>query len=415
MLMAHTDDPLETCRKAMSDMADAVFAKASGWRLLVRGQMTGRSVLTEVVTERIGASQDLRAPVVEPPPPPPKTKKRRRVRRFLARVVLRRKSEEQPAPKIMGRKPLAFAVAAREAETGSLEPFLFRTYPREQGTAPGRSDVKLWQAVAATCAAPAVFAPVQIDGESYVDGGVVANDPTLLALAEVASVFPGRPVGVVVSLGCGQTKRERRAERREERRWFRRRKSKKPREELSGTERWFRRVGLTWDHEPRIRRRARLALQRRKAQYFRVEPPLASAVSLSETDTSKLESMDANVKEWLTSPVVAGRLDEIGRSLERRRVIKEEEEIRYPITTNVFRTLNAARRGVGAGVNTLLGDAPQRFRRKTRNVLVDSSRRVVGALTDAGDDVAWRLLAPPSPSLEEAVEGEGREWTALSD
>ena len=105
--------------------------------------------------------------------------------------MLRRKQKEEPPPKLAGRKPLAFAVAAREAETGSLEPFLFRTYPREQGTAPGRSDVKLWQAVAATCAAPAVFAPVQIDGESYVDGGVVANDPTLLALAEVASVFPG--------------------------------------------------------------------------------------------------------------------------------------------------------------------------------------------------------------------------------
>ena len=26
--MAHTDDPLETCRKAMSDMADAVFAES---------------------------------------------------------------------------------------------------------------------------------------------------------------------------------------------------------------------------------------------------------------------------------------------------------------------------------------------------------------------------------------------------
>ncbi len=187
MLMAHTEYPLEQCRKAMSDMADAVFAKASGWRLLVRGQMTGRSVLTEVVTERIGASQDLRAPVLEPLPPPVK-KRRRRVRRFFSRVILRRKVQEEPPPKLAGRKPLAFAVAAREAETGSLEPFLFRTYPREQGTAPGRSDVKLWQAVAATCAAPAVFAPVQIDGESYVDGGVVANDPTLLALAEVASV-----------------------------------------------------------------------------------------------------------------------------------------------------------------------------------------------------------------------------------
>ena len=106
-------------------------------------------------------------------------------------------------------------------------------------------------------------------------------------------------------------------------------------------------------------------------------------------------------------------MDEIGRSLERRRVIQEDEEIRYPITTNVFRTLNAARRGVGAGVNTLLGDAPQRFRRKARNVVVDSSRKIAGALTDAGDDVAWALLAPPSPGLEEAVEGEGRQWAGL--
>ena len=352
--------------------------------------MTGRSVLTEVVTERIGASQDLRAPVVEPPPPPPKTKKRRRVRRFLARVVLRRKSEEQPAPKIMGRKPLAFAVAAREAETGSLEPFLFRTYPREQGTAPGRSDVKLWQAVAATCAAPAVLRPSRSMGRVMWTAG---SWPMILhcwlsrkSLPVSGTARRGRGFFRMRPDLSGATSRER-----GERRWFRRRKSKKPREELRrGTERWFRRVGLTWDHEPRIRRRARLALQRRKAQYFRVEPPLAAAVSLSETDTSKLESMDANVKEWLTSPVVAGRLDEIGRSLERRRVIKEEEEIRYPITANVFRTLNAARSGVGAGVNTLLGDAPQRFRRKTRNIVVESSRKVVSALTGAGLWALWR-------------------------
>ena len=45
------------------------------------------------------------------------------------------------------------------------------------------------------------------------------------------------------------------------------------------------------DHEPRIRRRE--IGSPRKAQYFRVEPPLAAA-SLSETDTPKLESMDAN-------------------------------------------------------------------------------------------------------------------------
>ena len=64
------------------------------------------------------------------------------------------------------------------------------------------------------------------------------------------------------------------------------------------------------------------------------------------------------MKEWLTSPVVAGRLDEIGRSLERRRVMKEEEE--DPLPDHDQRVPDAERGAerVGAGVNTLLGDAP---------------------------------------------------------
>ena len=73
--MAHTEDPLEQCRKAMSDMADAVFAKGFGLAAFGAGADDGPVGLTEVVTERIGASQDLRAPVLEPPPPP--AKKRR--------------------------------------------------------------------------------------------------------------------------------------------------------------------------------------------------------------------------------------------------------------------------------------------------------------------------------------------------
>jgi len=414
LLMAHYDDPLKECKAAMDDMAEAVFSKASGWRLLVRGQMTGKSVLSEVVMERIGDVKDLRAPEpLEVEQPVVVVRRRRRVRQFLARVVLRRPPFVEPTPQYVGRRPLAFAVAAREAETGSLEPFLFRTYPREQGTAPGRSDAKLWQAVAATCAAPGVFAAITIGSESYLDGGVVANDPTLLALAEVASVFPGRPVGVVVSLGCGQTRKEKRAERREERRWFRRKRRgpyKKRNEALSGTERLFMKFGLTWDHEPRIRRRARLALQRRKAQYFRVEPPLSSSVSLSESDPSKLDAMDATVKEWLESPVVAGRLDEIGRSLDRR-VSIEEEALQRSKLGSALATLNAARRGAGAGLNTVLGDAPLLFRGAVASTAQDAARALERSLAASGDDVAWSLLAPPAPALEEAIEDVA--WKAL--
>ncbi|HNV60535.1 MAG TPA: patatin-like phospholipase family protein [Rhodoferax sp.] len=43
-------------------------------------------------------------------------------------------------------------------------------------------------AIRASMAAPAVFAPVEIDGETYVDGGLVANLPVEIALKEGAEV-----------------------------------------------------------------------------------------------------------------------------------------------------------------------------------------------------------------------------------
>ena len=44
-------------------------------------------------------------------------------------------------------------------------------------------------AIRASMAAPAVFAPVEIDGETYVDGGLVANLPVEVALQEGADVL----------------------------------------------------------------------------------------------------------------------------------------------------------------------------------------------------------------------------------
>ena len=46
------------------------------------------------------------------------------------------------------------------------------------------------QAVEATSAAPAIFPAARIGGDLLVDGGMVANDPTLLALREAHALWP---------------------------------------------------------------------------------------------------------------------------------------------------------------------------------------------------------------------------------
>lgn len=46
------------------------------------------------------------------------------------------------------------------------------------------SSILLWKAVMASCAAPSMFDPVEINGEHYIDGGVAANNPSTCALAE---------------------------------------------------------------------------------------------------------------------------------------------------------------------------------------------------------------------------------------
>ncbi|KAK2595185.1 hypothetical protein QQS21_007090 [Conoideocrella luteorostrata] len=66
-------------------------------------------------------------------------------------------------------------------------------------------DVPLWQALRATTAAPYFFAPQEIEGKTYQDGGIVEyNNPAALACAETAVIFPETPLpSIVASFGTG--------------------------------------------------------------------------------------------------------------------------------------------------------------------------------------------------------------------
>jgi len=58
-------------------------------------------------------------------------------------------------------------------------------------------------ALRASTAAPTVFKPVMMGNEMYCDGGIVASNPTAVAIHEARSIFPDVPIEMVVSIGTG--------------------------------------------------------------------------------------------------------------------------------------------------------------------------------------------------------------------
>ncbi|KAF2094138.1 FabD/lysophospholipase-like protein [Rhizodiscina lignyota] len=78
-------------------------------------------------------------------------------------------------------------------------PHIFRTYQEpetikhdSEWTAADQtssSDLKIWQVARATCAAPSYFRPIRLQTDTYIDGGVMANNPTTLALHEIKTLF----------------------------------------------------------------------------------------------------------------------------------------------------------------------------------------------------------------------------------
>ena len=69
----------------------------------------------------------------------------------------------------------------------------------------------VWEAARATSAAPTFFKRIEIGEpggikEAFIDGGVGRNNPTNCVLDEANTVFPGREIACLVSIGCGQPK-----------------------------------------------------------------------------------------------------------------------------------------------------------------------------------------------------------------
>ena len=136
-------------------------------------------------------------------------------RRWLGSFHIRSKYPRQPLEQVirscvsaltLGEVSTPLMIMGSDISTGGVHVFKSR-YPKELGESYVRdSDVALGDAILASCAAPTYFDPVPVDSFLLADGGLWANNPSIMALTEAVSKF-GKSIEQIriLSLGTGHS------------------------------------------------------------------------------------------------------------------------------------------------------------------------------------------------------------------
>ena len=82
------------------------------------------------------------------------------------------------------RIPFLVLVATAEDEEEGAYPHLITNYRQ------GDECWPVWLSVQASAAAPGYFPPVCVQGKHYIDGGLVANNPTKIAIEQALNLLP---------------------------------------------------------------------------------------------------------------------------------------------------------------------------------------------------------------------------------
>ncbi|TVY70492.1 hypothetical protein Focb16_v001979 [Fusarium oxysporum f. sp. cubense] len=80
---------------------------------------------------------------------------------------------------------------------------IWRSYDNPDSNTFWDRSVKIWEVALATSATPCYFDAIVINGSRYLDGSLVANNPSYRALREVSSLHNKSPV-VFVNIGTGR-------------------------------------------------------------------------------------------------------------------------------------------------------------------------------------------------------------------
>lgn len=98
--------------------------------------------------------------------------------------------------------PTKVFIVSTAATEDPYEEYLFRSYDGSKG-------VSITNAIRASTAAPTYFAPyIDANGNVYIDGGLMSNNPTETAIFETANVFPDAKIDTILSIGTGRPRPE---------------------------------------------------------------------------------------------------------------------------------------------------------------------------------------------------------------
>ena len=130
--------------------------------------------------------------------------KLRALRRFVRyrydREALARLLHENFGERTLGESSSRLCVPSVDGRFG--EPYIFKT-PHHPDFKKDASE-PITKVAASTAAAPTFFRPLEDGGYAFLDGGLFANDPIMVALVEALSCFAVSRGNVrVLSIGCG--------------------------------------------------------------------------------------------------------------------------------------------------------------------------------------------------------------------
>eukprot|EP00026_Physarum_polycephalum_P011594 Phypoly_transcript_11829.p1 GENE.Phypoly_transcript_11829~~Phypoly_transcript_11829.p1 ORF type:complete len:339 (+),score=26.28 Phypoly_transcript_11829:123-1139(+) len=122
--------------------------------------------------------------------------------------ILERHLGDLPWQTLSWLNPKVCVVSGHSHLNGKTTTSIWRTYASNTSNAHGETGLNVcqtYQAARATASMPGYFEPFVYgpDRLQFVDGSVVESNPTEIALFEAAKLWPGRPIDVIVSVGCG--------------------------------------------------------------------------------------------------------------------------------------------------------------------------------------------------------------------
>lgn len=193
--------------------------------------------------------------------------------------------------------PKCFVVAAACNSTPA-QPYLFRNYQltREASAATqllGTNHCQMWEAVRSTTAAPTFYNPAVVGTQRFVDGGILANNPSLIALTEAAVLWPEATVSCVVSLGCGMPSSRKHT--------------------ASSALEWAGYLINEISMSSHVTHAIASSLLG-EGQYFRIDPPKVD-VPISETRLPVIEKMVQSAKAFLETDHMEALVRRVGRVL----------------------------------------------------------------------------------------------------